>query len=137
MIPCALFVKVKVKVQLRFSAPSAGIAENRADLIESATPCHDVQVVGLYQDSNPRRLIVLAAMSEDYTTALQHLLLNLSMAVLCLIDFCIALHDCSNARFGHEVTCRYSYVWFHALIVMFKPNSINCFVLSRNPTSML
>ena len=46
---------------------------NRADLIESATPCHDVQVVGLYRDSNPLRLTILAAMSEDYTTAPQHL----------------------------------------------------------------
>ena len=48
---------------------------NRADLIESATPCHDAQVVGPYRDSNPLlRLTVLAAMSEDYTTAPQHLL---------------------------------------------------------------
>ena len=46
---------------------------NRAGLIESATPCHDAQVVGLYRDSNPLRLTVLAAMSEDYTTAPQHL----------------------------------------------------------------
>ena len=46
---------------------------NRADLIESATPCHDAQVVGPYWDSNPLRLTVLAAMSEDYTTAPQHL----------------------------------------------------------------
>ena len=46
---------------------------SRADLIESATPCHDAQVVGLYQDSNPLCLTVLAAMSEDYTTAPQHL----------------------------------------------------------------
>ena len=45
----------------------------RADLIESATPCHDAQVVGLYRDSNPLRLTILAAMSEDYTTAPQHL----------------------------------------------------------------
>ena len=45
----------------------------RADLIESATPCHDAQVVGPYRDSNPLRLTVLAAMSEDYTTAPQHL----------------------------------------------------------------
>ena len=45
---------------------------NRADLIESATPCHDAQVVGLYRDSNPLRLTILAAMSEDYTTAPQH-----------------------------------------------------------------
>ena len=46
---------------------------NRADLIESATPCHDARVVGPYRDSNPLRLTILAAMSEDYTTAPQHL----------------------------------------------------------------
>ena len=46
---------------------------NRADLIESATPCHDAQVVGPYRDSHPLRLTILAAMSEDYTTAPQHL----------------------------------------------------------------
>ena len=46
---------------------------NRADLIESATPCHDAQVVGPYRDSNPLRQILLAAMSQDYTTAPQHL----------------------------------------------------------------
>ena len=46
---------------------------NRADLIESATPCHDAQVEGPYRDSNPLRLTILAAMSEDYTTAPQHL----------------------------------------------------------------
>ena len=46
---------------------------NRVDLIESATPCHGAQVVGPYRDSNPLRLTVLAAMSEDYTTAPQHL----------------------------------------------------------------
>ena len=50
---------------------------NRADLIESATPCHDAQVVGLYRDSNPLRLTILAAMSEDYTTAPQHLHLHI------------------------------------------------------------
>ena len=38
---------------------------NRADLIESATPCHDAQAVGPYRDSNPLHLTVLAAMSED------------------------------------------------------------------------
>ena len=43
---------------------------NGADLIASATPCHDAQVVGPYRDSNPLRLtVLLAAMSEDYTTA--------------------------------------------------------------------
>ena len=46
---------------------------NRADRIESATPCHDALVVGPYWESNPLRLTVLAAMSEDYTTAPQHL----------------------------------------------------------------
>ena len=50
---------------------------NRADLIESATPCHDAQVVGLYRDLNPLRLTILAAMSEDYTTAPQHLVIVL------------------------------------------------------------
>ena len=46
---------------------------NRADLIESVTPCHDAQVVGLYRDSDPLRLTILAAVSQDYTTAPQHL----------------------------------------------------------------
>ena len=46
---------------------------NRVDLIESATPCHDAQVVGSYRVSSPLRLTVLAAMSEDYTTPPQHL----------------------------------------------------------------
>ena len=46
---------------------------NRADLIEFATPCHDAQVAGPYQDLNPLHMTVLAAMSEDYTTAPQHL----------------------------------------------------------------
>ena len=46
---------------------------NRADLIESATPCHDAQVVRPYRDSNPLRLTVLATLSVDYTTAPKHL----------------------------------------------------------------
>ena len=46
---------------------------NRADLIESATPCHDAQVMGSYRGSNPLRLTVLASKSEDYTTAPQNL----------------------------------------------------------------
>ena len=41
--------------------------------IESATPCHDAQVVGPNRISNPLRLTVVAEKSEDYTTALQHL----------------------------------------------------------------
>ena len=46
---------------------------NRADLIDSATPCHDAQVVGSYRGSNPLHLSVLISKSEDYTTAPQHL----------------------------------------------------------------
>ena len=44
--------------------------------IESATPCHDSQVVGSYRVSKPLRLTVLAAKSEDYATAPQHLLVK-------------------------------------------------------------
>ena len=62
-----------VKVKLRFSVPSVGIA----DRIESATPCHDALVVGLYRVSNQRA--VLAAKSEDYTTAPQHLTTSLGL----------------------------------------------------------
>ena len=51
---------------------------NRADLIGSATPFHDTEVVGPYLDLNPLCLTVLAAMSEDYTTAPQHLHANLT-----------------------------------------------------------
>ena len=47
---------------------------NGADLIESLTLCHDPQAVWPYQDSNPLCLTILAAMSEDYTTVPQHLL---------------------------------------------------------------
>ena len=42
-------------------------------LIESATPCHDAQVVRPYRVSNPLRLTVLASKSDDYTTEPQHL----------------------------------------------------------------
>ena len=41
-------------------------------LIESATPCHDAQV-GPHCVSNPLRLTVLTAESEDNTTAAQYL----------------------------------------------------------------
>ena len=42
-----------------------GDHRNRADLIESVTPCHDAQVVGPYRGANPHRLTVLTSMSED------------------------------------------------------------------------
>ena len=41
---------------------------NRADLIESANPCHDAQMVGSYRGLNPLHLTVPASKSEDYTT---------------------------------------------------------------------
>ena len=33
--------------------------------------------------------------------------------MLCFIDFCIALCNCSNARVRYDVTCRYSNVGKH------------------------
>ena len=39
-------------------------------------------------------------------------LLHLYTAVFCLIDFCIALYNCSTARNRFEVTSRYSYVGY-------------------------
>ena len=41
------------------------------------TPCHDAQVVGHYTVSNPLRLTILAAKTEDYTIAQQHLQSNI------------------------------------------------------------
>ena len=46
---------------------------NRADLSESATPCHDTQAVESYQVSNPLHLSVLPSKLEHCTTA-PHLL---------------------------------------------------------------
>ena len=64
-------------MKFRFSAPKVN-RRNRADLIGSATPCREAQVVGPYRDSNPLRQTVLAAMSEDCTTAPQHLQVHFS-----------------------------------------------------------
>ena len=50
---------------LVFSAKRCDRRSSEA-LISSVIPCHDAQVVGPYQDSNPLK-------SEDYTTAPQHL----------------------------------------------------------------
>ena len=60
------------KMRLPFSAKRQDPGRSQT-LISSAIPCHDSQVVGLYQLSCPVRLIFLAAMSEDYTNALEHL----------------------------------------------------------------
>ena len=51
---------------------------SRADLIESATPCHDAKLVGSYRVSNPLHLTILASKAQDYTTAPQHLLQRFS-----------------------------------------------------------
>ena len=51
---------------------------NRADLIDSATPCHDAQVVGSHWLLNPLLLTVLTAKSEDYTIAPKHLHITFS-----------------------------------------------------------
>ena len=58
--------------------PAMSDHRNKADLIESATPCHDAQVVGSYQDSNLLHQTVLTSRSEDYTTVPQHLHSKLS-----------------------------------------------------------
>ena len=53
-----------------------GLQKKSRPTMESATPCHDAQVVGLYQVTH-NVLTVLAAKSEDYTTAPQHLQIEL------------------------------------------------------------
>ena len=58
-----------------------GTTPNRADLIESTTPCHDAQMVGSYRVSSPLCLTVLASESEDYATVPQ----NLSEGVVLLL----------------------------------------------------
>ena len=39
-------------------------------------------------------------------------LLHLSKAVLCFIDFYIALHTCSKSIGRYDVACRYSYIGY-------------------------
>ena len=43
------------------------------DLIESAIPCHNVHVLGLYPGLITRLLTVLVAKSEDYAVEPKHL----------------------------------------------------------------
>ena len=62
----------EVEGEVAFFSAKRWNRRNRADLIEPTTPCHDAQVVGPYRDSIALPLSVLAAMSEDYTTASQH-----------------------------------------------------------------
>ena len=60
-----------------------------ADLIiESPTPYHDAYVVMSYWVSNPLRLAVLAAKSEDYTTPLRHNTLLKKLNLIFEIDYC-------------------------------------------------
>ena len=55
-----------------FSAKRWG-RRNRADLIVSATHCHDAQVAGSFRVSNLRHWTVLVSKSEVYNTVPQHL----------------------------------------------------------------
>ena len=83
----------QVEGEVAFFSAKRWDRRNRADLIESATPCHDAQEVGLYRDSNPLRLTILAAMSEDYTTAPQHLQCRFCEDKVKIIDHLVS--DCS------------------------------------------
>ena len=70
---CLLSDSQMTECEVAFFSTERRDRRNRADLIESATPCHDAHVVGSYWVSNPLHLTVLAAMSVDYTPAPQHL----------------------------------------------------------------
>ena len=65
----------------------------------------------------------------------------LLLCVICctspLLYFCTVLHNCSNARVRYKISCWYSFICKQGLQLIFKPNSINCFVLARNTASML
>ena len=65
----------------------------------------------------------------------------LPLCVICctspLLYFCTVLHNCSNARVRYKISCWYSFICKQGLQLIFKPNSINCFVLARNTASML
>ena len=52
-----------------------------------------------------------------------------------LLYFCTVLHNCSNARVRYKISCWYSFICKQGLQLIFKPNSINCFVLARNTAS--
>ena len=72
-------------------------------LIESATPCHDAQVVGSYRVSNPLRLTVLAAVPEDYihhgaTTVIPRVLQKLFV-----FDYFLKQLTAINKTVYHEV----------------------------------
>ena len=70
---------------------------NRANLIESSTLRHDAQVVGSYRASNPLPLTILAAKSEDYTTA-PHQLVLISTRFLYAGLYCIMLTISNEER---------------------------------------
>ena len=58
-------IQKKGEGELAFFSAKRWDHRNRADLIESATLCHDAYVVGSYRVSNPLRLTVRPAKSED------------------------------------------------------------------------
>ena len=74
-------IAIPLTVKVKWSKSSCNFQrqaldrKRRANLIESATPCHNTQAVGLYRVSNPVCLTVLVAKSADNNiTVLQHLL---------------------------------------------------------------
>ena len=52
------------------------------------------------------------------------------------IEFC-KLHISPNVRYPCKATFRHSFVTLQGLKVFFKPNSMQCFLLARNPATML
>ena len=73
MLVTSAFRKCECEGEVAVFSAKRWDRRNRADLIESATPCHDAQVVRSYRGSSPLHLTVLASKSEDYITAPQHL----------------------------------------------------------------
>ena len=83
-------------------APGFGIA--KVVLIESAMPCHDAQVMRFCSVLNPLFVTtVLAARSEDYTTAPQYLQYITSIEQLCFEksqNFSHCSYENFEPRFG-------------------------------------
>ena len=61
---CKEIMWSEVKVKLHFFSAKHLDSRNRADLIESATPCHDVQIGGALEHTPPD-----CSLSDDCTMA--------------------------------------------------------------------
>ena len=92
--------------EVAFFSAKRGARRNRTDLIESTAPCHDAQVAGPYWVSNPARLTVLAAKSEDYITiALHHnnfTLKPIFMIVSFLMNTSLKINLVVDSDFGQK-----------------------------------